>query len=142
MGKVEGDAPVSDNDWETVKKGGEDAIRRWIDNQLDGKSVSVVLVGSNTAGRKWINYEIEKSWNSRKGVLGVHIHGLKDSSGNTTTKGSNPFNIFTIQNGQKNLGNIIKCYDPPYFDSSSVYNHIRDNLEGWVEEAIRIRDSY
>lgn len=142
MGKVEGDSPVSDNDWEAVKKGGDAAIQRWIDNQLDGKSVSIVLVGTHTAGRKWIDYEIQQSWKLRKGILGIHIHNLKDSSGNTTTKGNNPFSNVFIQNNQKNLGGIIKCYDPPYFDSSQVYTHIKDNLESWVEEAIRIRDSY
>ena len=31
--------------WEEVKKKGEDAIHRWIDNQLNGTSVTVVLIG-------------------------------------------------------------------------------------------------
>jgi len=62
MGIVEGNPPASDNDWESVKKGGDAAIQRWIDGQLDGKSCAVVLIGAATAGRKWINYEITSAW--------------------------------------------------------------------------------
>ena len=62
MGVVEGNSPVSDNDWETVTGGGETAIKRWIDGQMYGKSCVIVLIGSQTSGRKWIKYEIEKAW--------------------------------------------------------------------------------
>ena len=73
MGAIEGNVPVSDNDWEAVTRGGDSAIQKWIDGQLGGKSCTVVLVGQGTAGRKWINYEIEKSWNSSLGLVGVCI---------------------------------------------------------------------
>ena len=69
IGVVDGNQPVSDNDWEDVKKGGDSAIQEWIDNQLAGRSCTIVLIGENTAGRKWIEYEIEKSWNDGKGSL-------------------------------------------------------------------------
>src|SRR3546814_894075 len=79
MGVIEGNKPASDNAWEDVKAGGDDAIQDWIDAQLKGKSVAIVLIGQNTAGRKWINYEIKKAWVDNKGILGIHIHNLKDS---------------------------------------------------------------
>ena len=56
MGVIEGDAPCSDNDWEKVTKGGDDAIKKWIAGQMSGKSCVVVLIGNDTAGRKWINH--------------------------------------------------------------------------------------
>jgi hypothetical protein len=62
MGVVEGQRLLSSNDWEDVKKGGDKAIKRWIDEQMKNKSCAVVLIGYGTAGRKWINYEIEKAW--------------------------------------------------------------------------------
>ena len=58
---MDGNCPATDNDWEVVKKGGDQAIRKWISEQMRGRSCSVVLVGEKTAGRKWINYEIIKS---------------------------------------------------------------------------------
>lgn len=142
IGAIEGNTPISDNDWEKIKKGGTTAIQNWIDNQLKGKSCTVVLIGANTAGRKWIKYEIEKSWNDGKGVLGIYIHNLKDNDGNQTKKGKNPFDDFTMKRDGEKLSNIVKAYDPPYSISSKVYNHIEENLEDWVEEAISIRNSY
>jgi hypothetical protein len=114
------------------------AIQRWIDGQLYGKSCAIVLVGSDTAGRKWINYEIIKAWNDGKGVLGVYIHGLKDLEGNQTVQGANPFN--SISYGTTTLASIAKAYNPPYADSKQIYKNISDNLATWFEEAIRIRD--
>ncbi len=112
------------------------------DDQLSGKSCSIVLIGSATAGRKWIDYEIEESWNNGKGLFGIYIHNLKDSDENQSTKGSNPFYRFTVGSNAERLSNIVKAYDPPYTLSTSVYNHIKENLEDWVEEAISIRQNY
>ena len=50
MGVVEGNKPATDNDWEDVKKGGDKAIKNWIDGQIKGKSVAIVLIGEKTAG--------------------------------------------------------------------------------------------
>jgi hypothetical protein len=140
MGVIEGQPILSSNEWETVKKGGESAIRRWIDEQMAGRSCVVVLIGSRTAGRKWVDYEIETGWNRGKGLVGVYIHNLQDLAGNQSSKGVNPFAGFNLH-GQS-LSSIVKAYDPPYTMSTNVYNHIKNNLEGWVEEAIRIRSSY
>jgi hypothetical protein len=143
IGVIEGNKPVSDNDWEKVKKGGDKAIQNWIDDQLKGRSCTIVLIGEKTAGRKWIKYEIEKSWNSGKGVLGIYIHNLKDSDGNQANKGRNPFDDFTMKdNDKKKLSSIVKAYDPPYKTSTNVYDYISENIEEWVEEAIEIRDNY
>ena len=142
MGVIEGNAPVSDNDWEEIKRGGEDSIKGWIDDQLNGKSCAVVLIGSDTAGRKWIEYEIEKSWNGGKGVVGIYIHNLKNVDSEQSTKGRNPFDNFTIGKDGKKLSSIVKAYDPPYSISTNVYEHIKNNLTAWAEEAISIRNNY
>ena len=97
IGAIEGNKSVNDNTWEEVKKGGDTAIQKWIDNNLYGKSCCIVLVGEKTAGRKWIKYEIKKAWADGKGVLGICIHNLKDKEGNQSVKGRNPFENFTIE---------------------------------------------
>ena len=142
IGTIEGNRPVSDNAWEQVKRGGDKAIQNWIDGQLKGRSCTIVLIGANTAGRKWINYEIEKSWNEGKGLLGIHIHNLRDRDGFQSTKGKNPFDGFTLGNSQRKLSSIVPVYDPPYSDSKRVYNYIATHLAAWVEEAISIRKNY
>lgn len=140
MGVIEGNKPVSDNDWEQITGGGDRAIQEWIAEQMEGKSCIIVLIGANTAGRKWIKYEIKKAWNDGKGVLGIYIHNLKDKEGNQSSKGKNPFDDFTINT--KKLSEIVKAYDPPYSTSTNVYAYIKGNLIDWVEEAIRIRNEH
>jgi len=142
IGAIEGNKLASDNDWESVTSGGDEAIEKWIAEQMKGKSCVIVLIGSGTAGRKWIKHEIKKGWNDGKGLLGIHIHNLKDRDGNQSTKGSNPFTSFTVGDDKKKLSSIVKTYDPPYSTSTNVYNHIRDNIVDWIEEAIEIRNKY
>jgi len=141
MGVIEGNRPCSDNDWETITQGGDEKIKKWIAEQLDGKSCAVVLIGSNTAGRKWINHEIVKAWNDKKGVVGVYVHNLQNSDKQQSAKGANPFASIKCGDSDKMLSSIVKAYDPPYSTSTSVYNHIKENLETWVEEAITIRNN-
>jgi hypothetical protein len=142
MGALDGNAPVSDNEWEKVKAGGDAAIEKWIADQMAERSVTVVLIGANTAGRKWITHEISKSWNKGMGVVGVYIHNLKDQNGATSLKGGNPLDHVTFKADGKKLSTVAKVYDPPSHDSTQVYLHIAFNLDDWVEEAISIRKNH
>jgi hypothetical protein len=143
IGAIEGQKLLSLNDWEAVKKKGDKAIRDWIDTQMAGRSCVVVLIGSATAGRRWVNYEMTKGWSDGKGVVGIHIHGLKDANGNQATKGANPLASVTVTtgSGKKLLSSVAKTYDPQYTTSQSVYDHIKENIEDWIEESIRIRNA-
>lgn len=138
MGVVEGNRPATDNDWEKVTKGGDAAIKTWIDDQMKNRSCVIVLIGYGTANRKWIEYEIRKAWADGKGVLGIHIHKLKDALGNQSSKGANPFKGIKVDG--EDLEKAVKVYDPPFQTSSYVYDHIKDNLSGWIESAIGSRD--
>ncbi|WPR71571.1 TIR domain-containing protein [Flavobacterium sp. NG2] len=140
MGQIEGNPIATTNNWEEVTRGGNKAIETWIDNNMYGKSCVIVLVGSETAGRKWIDYEIKKAWNDGRALLGIYIHKLKDINGYQSSKGSNPFSGFNVDG--KSLSNIVKCYDSPYYDSKDTYNYIWNNIENWIEEAIKIRSNY
>jgi len=136
IGAIEGNSPASDNDWEAVKKGGDAAIQRWIDGQLSGRGCTIVLIGSATAGRKWINYEIEKSWNDAKGVVGVYIHHLKDRNGQQSVKGANPFDGFTMKRDNRKLSSNRESLRPSVWESTATYEHIKNNLASLVEKSI------
>ena len=143
IGFVEGNRLASDNDWETIKRGGDNAIKRWIDSQMQYRTCTVVLVGSHTANRKWINYEITKSWKEGKGVVGIRINRLQNQEGFTSGKGYNPFD-YTYAPGypRKKLSRIVKCYDPSGNNSKERYAWIERNLSATIEEAINIRRNY
>lgn len=138
IGVLDGNEPAQDNDWEKVKRGGDEAIKRWIAKQMKGRTCTVVLVGEKTAKRKWVNYEISKSWNDDMGVVGIYIHGLKDLSGNTSRKGRNPFDFVSFKSG-KTLSTVVKCYDPRGDTSKERYDWISKYIERMVEEAIDLR---
>jgi hypothetical protein len=137
IGSIEGSRPATDNDWEKVTQGGDEAIKKWIASEMNGKSCTIVLVGSGTANRKWINHEIVKSWDDDMGVVGIYVHGLKNLAGEVSTKGENPFDYITHR-GQK-LSSIVKCYNPQGADSKERYAWISEHLANAVEEAVKIR---
>jgi len=141
MGKVSENSTFSDNDWEEVKEKTDTKIKEWIDEQLAKRSCLVVLIGSNTSGRKWITYEIEKAYSLGKGIVGIYIHGLKDSDGEQSSKGSNPFYNILNKDG-KRLSGFVTSYDPPYSTSTKVYDDIEENIEELIEDAIAQKDTY
>ena len=139
IGTVEGNKPATDNDWEVITRGGDAAIRKWIAGQMYGRSCTIVLVGSKTANRKWINYEIEKSWADGMGVVGIRIHGLKNLDGKISNQGRNPFSYTQCSSTGKKLSSLVRCYDPKGASSKERYAWISKHLANAVEEAIRIR---
>ena len=64
--------------WEEVKKKDEEAIKRWIDKQLEGTSVTVVLIGAETSERKYVQYEINQSWDKGNGLIRTYVHNFKE----------------------------------------------------------------
>jgi len=136
MGVVEGNTPISSNDWEAVKKKGDAAVEDWIDENMKNRGVVIVLVGQRTAERPWVIYEIEKGWNDGKRVLGVRIHGLENSKGNTGESGPSPFGKIKLNNG-KLLSDYVTLLNPNGANSKAVYATINENLESWVDNAAR-----
>lgn len=133
MGALEDNKPVSVNDWETVKKGGDTAIEKWIDDNMKYRSCVVVLIGEETSKRPWVKHEINKAWHDHKGLFGIHINNLKDPKTGTCSKGTNPFDQFTFKDKYGNI-KTIPCKSPSSIDT---YNDIKNNIESWVEEAIK-----
>ena len=70
IGVIEGNRPATDNDWEVVKRKGDASIAYWIKSQMIGRSCTIVLAGTNTADRKWINYRNHRVLESRYGRCG------------------------------------------------------------------------
>lgn len=102
--------------WEEAKKKGDATIERMIDKALQNTTVTVVFVTLGTSGRKFINYEIDKSLARGNGLVGVRIHHLKDADGNTGSPGAIPSQI---------EANGFKGYK---------YSNVA-RLAAWIEEA-------
>jgi hypothetical protein len=101
-------------DWEAIKQKGDTAVQRWIEEQLKGTSVTVVLIGKETASRRWVKYEIARSIELGKGLLGIDISKINNSLGETDETGVNPLSSayayyrWNNDEGRKNLGAWIE----------------------------------
>jgi len=105
--------------WEEAKKKGYAVITRLIDKGLENTSVTVICIGYKTAGRPYINYEINQSLKRGNGLVGIQINHLKDKDGETDP-----------------VGDI-----PPKIESSGfkVYNYVNsDKLAKRIEEAAEL----
>lgn len=100
-------------DFEEIKKGGDAAIKRWIREQLQGTSVTVVLVGAYTCNSIYVEYEVMQSRDKGSGLLGIDISNIKDLDGKTTECcGKRPFGYpfyeWYRDNGYRNMGDWIE----------------------------------
>ena len=116
-------------EWESIKRGGDRAIKRWINRQLDGTSVTAVLIGAKTNKSRWIRYEIQRSWELGKGILGIRIHKIKNRNRRTDSAGSIDFGEFCTGDG--NCEEFDELFDVYDWKDDDGY----DNLEYWIENA-------
>ena len=119
--------------WEQVKRNGDSAIMRWIDEQMHGTSVLILCIGTETFERPWVRYEIKKAHLEGRGIVGIYVHQMKDFQGRTDYKGMNPLSTFSYnENGKmKYLSDKFHTYD--WVDDDGY-----DNIENWIGEAANI----
>ena len=100
--------------WEAVKQKGDEVIKTWIDSQIKGTSVTVVLIGAETASRRWVKYEIARTIELGHGLIGIDISKIKNQAGLTDTTGLNPLPagyatyLWNNDKGRENLGDWIE----------------------------------
>lgn len=130
---LEGQPVLNSQEWEKIRRGGTDAIQKWIDGQMAYKRVVIVLIGKETAGRPWVKYEIEKAWYDRRPLLGIRIHGLS-SMGTADTIGGNPFTHAGIAG--------VPIFDPTVvtrqnkIDTQATYAELVRNIEAWSSQGV------
>src|SRR5579871_4625363 len=125
---------IDSADWESIKKKGDAAVENWIEEQLKNTSVTVVLIGAETATREWVQHEILTSWNRGNGIVGVRIHSIKDQEKNIDIAGRNPLDDFKLPDG-KLLSSVCQTYDWLTDDG-------RKDFGTWAEEAADIRAKF
>jgi hypothetical protein len=96
-------------EFEKLKKRGDEAVKQWINGELVGTTVTVVLVGSRTCVSRWVSYEISESKRLGHGLFGIDISKIKDLSGAISDCCAElphgyPFYRWNRDEGYKNLG--------------------------------------
>lgn len=125
---------IDDAEWEKIEREGREAIKRWINAQIKGTTVTVVLIGAETAEREWVDYEIRRSWEQGNGILGIYIDKVLDSDRKPDRRGKNPLDQVVLKTG-KPLSSICKTY-------CWVDNNGRENLGKWIEQAYSDREEF
>lgn len=105
-------------------------IERWIEQQLAGTSVTVVLFGRETSTRPWVRHEIKRSFELGKGLLAIDIHNVKHPQRGADLPGSNPLSTFTVGREATPMNRLYSQYDWVLDDG---YN----NIGLWIEAAAR-----
>lgn len=82
--------------WGNAELSGDVGIKRVINSGLDGTSVTCVLIGSETYGRRWVRYEVMKSFRKGNALLSVHINSIKGRDQRTKPSGPNPLNYLGV----------------------------------------------
>lgn len=94
--------------WEKSKTKGEAFLKDLIETGLKNTSVTAVLIGEDTANRRWVNYEIVKSFDKGNGIFGIHINRIKGRTG-LTARGQNPLDRVGFKVSEE--GNKIQFYE-------------------------------
>ena len=134
-------------EYEQVKRRGDAAIKRWIRAQMQGCSVTCVLIGSATHESKWIHFEIEESISSGMGLVGVYIHRLKAPRQSNQFAGlfapRNPLEDHTMAPTDAITrmfpDRASERYETHTWEPSGLLGSLLSNndLGAWVEEAAR-----
>ena len=138
MGALEGQQELPSQQWEAVKKRGRPAVEEWINTQMAYKQAVVVLIGSETASRPFVQYEIGRAWSIKKPLLGISIHGLKNAAGQTDSPGPNPFTQFGFSDSSRTYADYVPVFDPAahtgklYPTSTDIYAAIKANIASWA----------
>ena len=102
-------------------------------DQLKNTTVTVVLIGTETASREWVLYEIRESWKRGNAIVGVRIHGIKDQDSKTDSFGMSPLDVVKFEDGTT-LSTVCETYD-------WVADSGREHLGEWLEEAVQAREN-
>ena len=144
-GKREAQPFLDSAGWEKVKNQGNKAIKNWIDTNLSGKSVTIVLIGNQTHTREWVKYEVDESHRLGKGMLGIFINRMKDNKQQSDLYAPNVFDLWTFE--QKNpfasavWGTVPSSVRRKYSSKYPVYDWVaqdgRANINNWIEAAAK-----
>lgn len=82
--------------FERTKNEDPAALKRFLRKEMQGTSVICVLIGAETASRRWVRFEILQALCDSRGLMGVRVHSIADFDGKTVAAGDNPFDLLGV----------------------------------------------
>jgi hypothetical protein len=85
--------------FESKKRAGDETLKRFLTEAFDGTTVTCVLIGSQTAFRPWVRYELVRSFQRGNGLFGIRVNNIKNLQGQYGSFGENPFECLAYRVG-------------------------------------------
>ena len=128
--------------FEAKQRESDDVLKMFLREGLKNSTVTCVLVGAETTLRRWVRYEIMRSFVRNNGLLAIRIHSIADLDRNTCACGSNPFDAlaFAVENNRLSFKEYINTgwqpardvgsmpLDDVAYDLGNCTNHTLSNL--------------
>jgi hypothetical protein len=88
--------------FEEAQRKGDDVLKRFLREGLKNTTVTGVLVGTQTTLRRWVRYEIFRSFMRGNGLFAVRIHTIAGFDKMQSAEGTNPLDAlaFTVDGDQ------------------------------------------
>lgn len=127
---------ISTNEFSRLSIGSKVKLYDWIDKQLDGTVLTVILLGNKTLDMPYVQYAVKRSLEHKNGLLGIFI--------NTIVSESIPKALDAEKYWRKNSTTQIDTVEgyPRYFNEvcSEVHDFNSElgytNLKNWIQSAI------
>jgi hypothetical protein len=86
--------------FESKQRESDESLKRFLREGFDNTTVTCVLVGAETCLRRWVRYEIFRSFIRGNGMLAIRIHNIPSFQKQTSDAGDNPFDCvaFAVDN--------------------------------------------
>ena len=83
--------------WEEARLKGVANLKSLINDNLKGTSVTAVLIGEETHSRRWVKYELVKSFVKGNAILGIHLNRIRErTTSSISRKGLNPLERLAV----------------------------------------------
>ena len=97
--------------WERKQLEGDRLVKRLIREGVGYTSAVCVLVGTETWLRRWVKYEIARAVVDERGLLAVHINGIRHHQTLTiNSRGTNPLETMAVGKVQENNWSPVRYY--------------------------------
>lgn len=125
--------------FEAAQCASDDALKRFLREGLKNTTVTCVLVGAETTLRRWVRYEIFRSFMRGNGLFAVHVHTIAGFNKLPAAKGSNSFDnvAFTVDGDQLRFKEYMANGWQPARDVGSMpLNDVAYNLGGLTNHTL------
>jgi hypothetical protein len=108
--------------FEAKQRESDDVLKRFLLEGLKNTTVTCVLVGAETSLRRWVRYEIMRSFVRGNGLLAIRVHAVAGFDKKTCASGSNPFDdlAFVVEDDRLSFKEYMSTGWQPARDVGSM----------------------